>query len=314
MLRRHQTKLERLNFHHLFYFWVVAEEGSVTAASKRLNLAQPSVSSQVRKLEEELGGELFEKAGRGRVLSQLGREVHLHAERIFGEGQHLVDFLNGKASKKPTRLVVGVPNSMPKLLAYRLLRPAYQLDRSVELVCLASQYEDLLSDLALNRFDLVLASVPIAPHVKVRAFNHLLGDSGLALFGTKALADRYRAGFPHSLNEAPMLLPAAGTELRRTLDYWFQQLGIAPSCVGEFNDSGLLKEFGGAGQGLFAIPAVIQAEVCQQYGVEVIGEASELRESVYAITQQKRIVHPGVQAIVKAARDTFLVQTTGELS
>ncbi|MEO1498817.1 MAG: LysR family transcriptional regulator [Planctomycetota bacterium] len=305
MLLRQTVKLDQLNFHHLYYFWVVAEEGSVTAASKRLGLAQPSVSAQVRKLEDGVGGELFDRSGRGRVLSQLGREVHAYADRIFAEGQELIDFLNGKETVKPARLVVGVPDSMPKLLAYRLLQPVYGVEQQFELLCHASKFDDLLSDLAVNRFDVVLSNAPVGPHVRIRAFNHKLGESTLTVFGAAELAAAAREDFPNSLAKLPMLLPAAGTELRRSLDLWMQQADIRPRCVGEFYDSALLKEFGAAGVGLFAIPGVVSEEVCRQYRVEIAGELHGVRESVYAITHQKRIAHPGVSLIVESAREMF---------
>ncbi|MGL4513033.1 MAG: LysR family transcriptional regulator [Lacipirellulaceae bacterium] len=295
-------KLEELNFHHLLYFWIVAHEGSVTGASRRLGLAQPSVSAQVRKLEETLGGELFERAGRGRMLSDLGREVLRHAEHVFGAGQELIDSLNSRQAGSTVSLVVGVPDVMPRLVAQRLILPLCQHRPAIAVECHGSRFEELLGDLAVSRFDVVLSHAPMASHLRIKAYNHKLGESGVTVFAHPGDARRLREGFPGSLAGSPMLLPTEGTELRRSLDQWFDQRHIAPRVVGEFSDSALLKELGGAGVGAFVSPSVVENEVCRQYGVESVGRMAELREEYFAITTQRRIQHPGVALIVDAAR------------
>jgi LysR family transcriptional activator of nhaA len=295
-------KLEDLNFHHLFYFWTVAAEGSVTAASRRLGLAQPSVSAQVRKLEESLGADLFEKQGRGRLLTDLGREVLRHAEQVFGSAQNLVDFLNGRTLDDATAIAVGVPDVMSRLVAHKLMAPLYQRQPAIAIECYGSNFEDLLSDLAVSRFDVVLSHAPMASHVRIKAFNHKLGDSPLTVFATPEIAASCRASFPASLDGVPFLLPTVGTELRRALDQWFDQQGIAPRVTGEFSDSALMKEFGSGGAGAFVAPSIVEAKVCKQYSVQAVGRLADLTEQFFAITTSKRIVHPGVAMMIDAAR------------
>ncbi len=294
--------LENLNFHHLYYFWVVANEGSVTAASERLGLAQPSVSSQVRKLESILGVALFEKSGRGRELSEVGRDVYRHADRIFGAGQQLIDYLNGVVTDDHRPLVVGVPDVMSKLVTFRLLEPVFRAKPNLEIICLDSRGETLLTDLAMNRFDVVLTHAPVGSHQKIQAYNHKLGECGLSFCVKKGTHLAGNQIFPQVLGEMPMLLPIGGTELRRSLDHWFDQQGIQPQVVGQFYDSALLKEFGSAGIGAFAVPSAIEQEVQGHYGVEVIGRVSEVRVAYYAVTTQRRVQHPGIMAIIEAAR------------
>jgi LysR family transcriptional activator of nhaA len=295
-------KLEDLNFHHLFYFWTVATEGSVTRASRRLGLAQPSVSAQVRKLEEAFGADLFEKTGRGRLLTDLGRDVLRHAERVFGSAQNLVDHLNGRRLDDAATIAVGIPDVMSRLVAHRLMAPLYDRRPALTIDCRGSNFEDLLSDLAVSRFDVILSHTPMASHVRIKAFNHKLGESELTVFAKQEVAEERRAGFPASLEGLPMLLPVAGTELRRSLDQWFDQHRVAPLVVGEFSDSALMKEFGAGGAGAFVAPSVVEAKVCKQYSVEPIGRLADLHEQFFAITTNKRIVHPGVSLIIDAAR------------
>lgn len=299
-------RLEDLNFHHLLYFWTVAKEGGVTAASERLNLTQPSVSMQLRKLERAVGGKLFRRAGRKLALTDLGQEVFRHAEQIFAAGEELVHFLEGRPSGRHVRLTVGVPDIMPKLITYRLLTPVFHLAEPMEVICYESAFENLLADLAVSRFDVILSDAPISSRVKVRAFNHPLGECGITIVATAPLARRFRGGFPQSLSGAPMLLPTPDTELRRSLDQWFDARSISPRVVGQFYDSALLKEFGHAGIGLFPAPMAIEAEVQKQYRVQVVGQITEVREKFYAITPGRQIKHPGVLAIAESAKRELL--------
>jgi len=295
-------EVDRLNYHHLRYFWATAREGSVTRASERLHISQPTVTAQIRKLEEALGEKLFARSGRGLALTDAGRVVHRYAEKIFGMGSELLDALGGRPTGHPLRLAVGIANVLPKLVAYRLLEPALHLPEPVQIQCFEDRPERLLAELAVQGLDIVLADAPVPPTVKVRAFTHLLGQCGVAIFGTERLARKYGKGFPKSLNGAPFLVPTDNTVLRRSLEQWFEARGIRPQAVAEFEDSALLKVFGEAGAGLFPAPAAIEAEIRERYGVCRVGILPGLRERFYVISLEKRLRNPAVVAITESAR------------
>lgn len=294
--------MEWLNYHHLFYFWTVAREGSVTLASDKLRLTQATISAQVRSFEENLGEKLFTRAGRGLMLTDMGRTVFRYADEIFTLGRELMDTVKGRPTGRPIRLVVGVADVLPKLIAHRLLEPAFKLPEPIRLICREGKHDHLVAQLAVHDLDLVLTDSPIGSTVKVRAFNHMLGECGVAIFAPAPLAARYRRRFPRSLNGAPFLLPTDNTTLRRSLDQWFEAEGIRPTVVGEFEDSALLKVFGQSGAGLFAGPSVIEAEVRRQYSVQIVGRVEAVRESFYAISVERKLKNPAVVAISEAAR------------
>ena len=298
--------MEWLNYHHLLYFWVVAKEGTIAAACEKLMLAQPTISAQIRALEKALGQKLFRRSGRYLVMTETGRVVYQYADEIFSLGRELTDTLKGRPTGSPVRFNVGVADVLPKLVAHQLLEPALNLPERVRLVCYESTQAELLAKLAIHELDLVLSDSPIGPDVQVRAFNHVLGECGVSIFGTEDLADSYRRGFPASLNGAPFLLPTSTTALRRQLEDWFDAEDIRPAVVGEFDDIALLKVFGQAGAGLFAVPGVIEKEVCRQYGVRVIGRVESMKERFYAISVERKVKHPAVVAIAAAARQKFL--------
>src|SRR5512145_2394885 len=207
--------MERLNYHHLLYFWMVAREGTVARAAAQLRLAQPTLSGQIHALEDALNEKLFERAGRGLRLTEMGRRVYGYADEIFALGRELTESLRGQPTGRPLRLTVGVSDGMPKLVAYRLIEPALALPQPVRLVVHEQSTERLLAALALHELDVVLTDRLAPPGVSVQAFNHLLGDCGATLFATPKLAARYRRNFPGALDGAPFLMPGETSTLRR---------------------------------------------------------------------------------------------------
>jgi LysR family transcriptional activator of nhaA len=292
--------VEWLNYHHLLYFWTAAREGGVTRAAKKLRLAQPTVSEQIKRLEELLGNPLFERKGRTLALTEFGRTIFGYADEIFSLGRELMDAAKSQGAGRPRRLVVGVADVLPKLIVYRLLEPALRL--GIELVCREDYIDQLLAGLSIHEVDLVLSDSPVGANVGVRAFNHLLGESSISFFAVKEQAARLKRAFPSSLDGERFLFPEEQTVLRRSLDQYFEDVGAHPRFAAEFADSALAMSFGQAGAGIFAGPTVIEREIKKQYGVAVIGRAKQVRERYYAISAERRLVHPGVLAISQAAR------------
>ena len=294
--------MEWLNYHHLLYFWTVAREGSLVAAGRVLRLSHPTLSAQIHALEDHLGEKLFVRVGRRLVLTEMGRVVYRYAEDIFSLGREMVDTVKGRSGGRPLRLDVGIVDVVPKLVVRRLMQPALTLPEPVRLVCYEDGYQRLLADLALHTLDIVISDAPVPPGSNVRAFNHLLGETGVSFFGTKSLARTYRPGFPNSLNGAPLLLPLEDLTLGRSLHQWFLRHDLKPRVVAEFEDSALLKVFGADGLGIFPAPTVIETDVSRQYGVQVLGRVPEVRERFYAISIERKLKNPAVVAISEAAR------------
>jgi LysR family transcriptional regulator, transcriptional activator of nhaA len=228
-----------------------------------------------------------------------------YADEIFSLGRELSETLKGRLEGRPQRLVVGLTDSIPKLIAYHFLEPAFRIP-AIKLVVREDRPDRLLADLATHELDLVLSDMPIPPHINVQAFNHTLGESAIGIFGRAEMARPLQDDFPRSLDGASFLLHTDGYPLRRALDDWFAAHGIQPVAVGEFADSALIRVFAEAGAGLFAAPTVIADEICDKFGVVLIGTADGIRERYFAITRERRIKHPAVVAISEAARARLL--------
>ena len=293
-----------LNYQHLKYFWAVSRHGNLTRASAELLLTPQTVSTQIRDLEKSLGVELFSREGRRLVLTDIGRVVYRYANEIFNIGREIQDVVQGLPGRA-MHLAVGIADVVPKLIAHHLIEPAIQLKEPIRVICREGRTDRLLAALAIHKLDVVLTDAPIPPAVKIQAYNHLLGESQVTFMASEKLARNCRKGFPESMNGAPILLPAEGTILRGALEQWFDSLEIRPMVVGEFEDSALIKVFGHAGVGVFAVPSVIQDEVGRQYGVEPIGLAEGIVERFYAISLERKVRHPAVAAVCVAAKSVL---------
>ncbi len=292
-----------LNYHHLQYFWVVAHHGSIAAASSELRLAGPTISAQLRKLEDQLGGKLLRRDGNRLVLSDFGRLVLPFADEIFALGRDITELANGHVRKRPVRLAVGVVASFPRWLIYRLLEPALQLPVKIDLYCSQGRAERLLEQLAANDVDIVLSDSP--PPLRAggpQLFAHPLGDCGIAFYAAPALARRYRSRFPDSLSGAPLLLMSPGNAIRAELDQWFEMEQLRPQVVGVFDDFATQRVFAEAGRGIIAAPAAGATEIERRYRLKQVGHIEAVRARFYAVSRESRIENPAVAAMCSMGR------------
>jgi LysR family transcriptional regulator, transcriptional activator of nhaA len=296
--------MEWLNYHHLLYFWTVVRTGGIGPAARELMLSPPTVSAQIRALEQSVGRKLFRRQGRALVLTEAGHLVNRYAGEIFPLGQELLKALREESTGRPLEFAVGLTGAVPKTIAKQILEPALSLDPPVQLSCHEGTSDQLLAALGQFRLDMILADEMVHDG-GVKAFNHLLGRCGITWTAASSLASRLGRQFPDLLRDAPLLLPSEQTALRRSIDKWFLSIGIEPKIAGEFDDSALMKVFGSDGHGVVPIHRVIAPEVHRRYGLEPLGSVDEPTEQFYAISGERRLKHPAVVAITQAARATL---------
>ena len=246
------------NYKHLYYFWVVAKEGGISRAADKLDMAVQTVSAQVRELERSLGCEL---------------------------------------STPVVRLRLGISDGLPKLVVHRLLSPVAN-ESQLRLLCHEGNFNDLLGDLALHKLDVVISDRPAPANPNMKLYSHGLGSSNMAWYGTPALMKTSKLRFPECLNELPMLLPTTHTASRDRLEAWFEQRGIRPRIVGEFEDSALLKTFGSSGMGVFPVAEWVHEELIAHYAVKRIGPCEGVTEHFFAVGTEKKVQHPLVQRLL----------------
>ena len=286
------------NYKHLYYFWVVAKEGGISRAADKLNMAVQTVSAQVRELERSLGYALLKPAGRGLVLTEAGLVAMQQADHIFQLGADLPALVRDAVSAPTVRLAVGICDGLPKLVVRRLLKPVLS-EPHLRLLCHEGEFDELLGDLALHRLDVVLSDRPAPTNPNLKLYNHALGSSTIAWYGTAAMQEAAGKDFPQSLADVPVLLPTGHTAVRARLDQWFEQRAIRPRIVGEFEDSAMLKTFGASGMGVFPAAEWVHDDLLAYYKVQRLGPCEGVTEHFLAIGTEKKVQHPLVQRLLQ---------------
>ncbi|OPF62985.1 MULTISPECIES: LysR family transcriptional regulator [Hydrogenophaga] len=288
---------QELNYKHLYYFWVTAKEGGMSHAAARLGMAVQTISAQVRLLEQSLGHALFKPAGRGLALTEAGQAALQVAEQIFHLGEHLHAAVRDATSQTSVRLVVGISDGLAKLAVRELLAPALEEPR-LRLVCHEDEFDDLLADLALHRLDVVLSDRPAPANPNLKLYSHAMGSSPLGWYAPKEWLAQARKDFPRCLSEVPVLLPSAHASVRMRIDQWFEQQGVLPNVVGEFEDSALLVTFGSSGMGVFPASERMREKLSSGYGLEWFAPCEGVQEHFYAIGTARKVQHPLVQQLL----------------
>jgi LysR family transcriptional regulator, transcriptional activator of nhaA len=293
--------VEWLNFHHLRYFWTVARKGGVRKAADELHVSQPSISAQLRLLEDSLGEKLFKRSGRNLVLTEMGQLVLTYADEIFSAGRELMSAVKQRPGGRLLRLNVGMTDSISKLMGFEFLKPAIRFSEPVHVVCRMAAIEVLVNQLQAHRLDIVLADEPASSSLKAKTFNHRLGRSGVTFCAVPAIAKKLRRNFPQSLNGATALLPTENMGMRAVLETWFDTKGIHPRLLGEYEDSALMVFCATAGRGFTVVPTVVAREVLKHWGLRVIANVDECGTEFYAITAERRVKNPAAMAITEHA-------------
>lgn len=291
-----------LNYHHLLYFWTMAREGSISKAANSLHLSQPTISGQLRQLEKSVGSKLYERHGRDLRLTDTGKMVFDYAEEIFSTGQELMERLKGTQSGHSLVFTVGIPDFLPKQVAFRLIEPVFRMHQKIQVICNEGKLSDLLADLALHKADLILSDSPAGSQVSVKAYNHALGECGVSWVATKNLAALLRPGFPNSLAEQPLLLPNQNTVLRRSVEQWMDRQSFEPNVAAEIEDSALLKLLAAEGLGVAPVADSVLRDLEDRYGLHVVGRLNDVAIQFYAISVERKVTHPAVITILDAAK------------
>jgi LysR family transcriptional activator of nhaA len=292
--------MEWLNYHHLYYFWVIVQEGGVAHAARKLHLTHSTLSTQLRALEAHFGTPLFERRGRRLVLTSFGTDAASYAAEIFRLGHQLDDVARGRATGREV-LRVGLVAGLPKTFAHHLLSPVLD-DENFTVHARQDTAAALLQSLAAGRLHVVLTNEVPTPPPGTRLHSHGLGETSILLYARARLAQRARRNFPDGLAHVPFVLPPEGAPLRKRLDAWFLRLDLRPLVKAEVEDAGLLRVLGSAGRGVFPVRAALKAEVEDLHDIQLVGPCDGLSESYYAVSTERRIRHRAVAGIVDGAR------------
>lgn len=287
--------MQWLNYHHLYYFWVIANEGGVTKACKKLRLSQPTLSGQLKQFELFIGKPLFERKSRKLVLNDTGRIVFEYADSIFKKGKELLDAVQKQTVAEKLDLKVGVVPSLPKKDVYDILRRAISR-RNTHLNVSVDRFEYLLKELTSNNLDMIISHNK-APAELEGIYSYLLERVPVAFVGGKD-DKNLRKKFPQSLDGKPIFIPTHQSHIRNEIDLFFQKNEISPIIKGEIQDSEFLRVIASSGAGIVTVEKSAVGDLIKVKDVVVIGEAN-IYSDFYVITTELKRSHPIIKGILK---------------
>lgn len=297
--------MDWINYQHLYYLWHIGRYGSVTKAAEKLRLAQPTISAQIRTFEDNLGEKLLEKKGRNVVLTEAGYIAFNYAEKIFSLGQELKDTLTGSFVPGSREINIGILDVVPKILAYRIIQPAFHNFSNLTVNCNEGKFDMLLSQLASGELDLLISDRPVPAGVSIKAYNHFLGDSGVSFLASKKIKNELRGKFPLCLKDANMLLPSSECTLHGQLLSWFEKKNVKPKVVANFQDTAIMKITASEGVGVLPLPSIIAKKVSKEFDLHILGSTSDIKEPIYVISLERRLKHDVIIEIFKFGMSIF---------
>lgn len=293
------TASQWLNYHHLYYFWVIATEGSIARASVKLRLGQPTLSTQLKILEDSLGRTLFERRNRRLVLTEAGRVAFQYASEIFRMGSEMVEALHDRAPRgEKTHLQIGALDSVSKHITLRLTEAAYAAGPCTVSI-LEGKGDELLRELQAHRLDLLLSNFPPAIDESGNLTIRSIGRIPISVYG----APKYRGlikKFPESLAGQNFVLPTYHSKLRHDLDHYFRTARLPIVRVAETQDSSLQKLLGTSGVGLIPIAESSATELVRDKSLIRLGRLENVNEDFWLITSSRKVENPIAAALAKS--------------
>ena len=288
-----------LNYHHLRYFWAVAHEGALTRAAERLNVSQSALSLQIRKLEERLGHDLFERRGRRLELTAAGRIALDHADAIFAAGRELQERLAAEAPGRRQILRVGALSTLSRNFQLGFLRPLLGRD-DVEVIMRSGALSELLPALESHRLDVALVNAAPARDGATPWTAHELGAQPISLVAAPA---KLREGEPWQALVArePLVLPTPESAVRAGFDALMDRLEITPRLAAEADAMAMLRLLAREGAGVAVVPPIV---VRDELDAGLLAEAHRfdaLVEPFNAIVPRRRFPNPLLRELLTAA-------------
>ncbi len=276
-----------LNYHHLYYFWVVAREGTMTKAAEKLRLSQSTLSEQIKLLEESLGTLLFDRVKRTLVLTEAGRLSFEYCEKIFATGAELYQLLQSKSAQVDNQLIrIGAVNSISKNLQSRFLEP-FLSNENIQFVLVEGSMTYLTDKLRNHQLDIILSNFPARTDVDRDLYNHPIGEMNVVAVGT----DKFMNGISdikEMLKKYPIFIPTFDSEIRSSLDRWFKQNGVEPNIKGEIEDMALIRLMALSGKGIVLAPEIVAIDEIKNGALKVFHRFESMKEYYYAITPDRK--------------------------
>lgn len=279
-----------LNLHHLRLFRAVASDGTLTRAARGLNLSQSALSSQIKGLEASLGQDLFERRGRGLVLTEAGRIALDHAEAIFRTAEDLTATLR-ETGRTRRALRVGALATLSRNFQIQFLRPLIGRP-DVEVVLISGSQEELLRGLEGLALDVILSNVAPARDATSHWLVHRLDEQPVSLIGTPDRVGQVALPLRDLLATHPLVVPTRTTGLRAAFDALAARLQVAPNYAAEVDDMAMIRLLARADAGLAIIPPIVVRDELMSGTLVEASKLDGISETFFAVTRERRFPNP----------------------
>lgn len=286
-----------INYHHLFYFKAIAEEGSVSKAALRLNIGQPTLSAQLKQFEDNLGVPLFDRQHKKLTLTEQGKIALDYARNIFKIGSEMVEVLHDRHRPAKPTLCIGSLDNIPKQIVLELAKSALKIS-PCQITLIEGKPDELLRELSSHKVDLLLTNfIPTALSAKGLVHRSIAKNS-VSIYGAPKFKS-LKKDFPQSISDQPMILPTYDSKLRYDLDHWSKLTNVDFDIVVESQDIAVKKLMASSGLGL--LPAAYHTVDVQIQDGELIeiGKLKGLFEELYLVTAQRKIENRIAQELMR---------------
>ena len=285
-----------LNYHHLYYFKTIVEQGSIAKASEILRIGQPALSMQLKQLEDQFDKKLFSREKRSLILTDTGKTVYYYAKEIFKLGTELVDTVNDLTMNK-TRIQIGVQDCVPKNLISKLTSFIYK-DNNAVVSIYSGEIANLIDGVVNHEYDIIMLNSPPPTKEKAILFSKRVLRSHVSIAGAKNFL-HLKKGFPKSLDNQPMIVPTTHSQLRHDIELFFNKKNLALNIIGESQDTVIQKNMAIAGNGLIPIMNEAIGNYIKSKQLHIIGELPEIHDDIWIVVAKRKILNPIADKIIE---------------
>lgn len=287
--------MQWLNYHHLYYFRVIAMEGSIARAAEILRLGQPTLSAQLKQLEAMLGKQLFERRNRKLVLTEAGRAALEYANEIFRLGDEMVEVMNDRTPEDQPHVQIGALDSVPKSILLSIVMKAYKIAPCTVSI-LEGNGDSLFRELRAHRLDLIVSNYPSEASEEEKVYSKSVARLPVSVYGIEKFKHIGKK-FPESLDGLPFVLPTSHSKLRHDINHYFRVNGIKINPVAETQDTSLQKLIAKEGVGLTPLPEV---EGSKEQNLVKIGRLKDVYEEIWLVSADRKIENPVAAKIMNS--------------
>lgn len=290
-----------INYHHLFYFKIIAEEGTVSKAAEKLRIGQPTLSAQLKQFEDSLGVQLFERQHKKLVLTEYGKVALDYSKNIFRLGSEMYEVLHDRFKPLKPTLHLGALDSVPKHIITQLTKQALKI--SPCLITLSEgKFDELHRELTAHRMDLIVTNF-LPNGISGKGLHPRSIAKKPVVFYAAPKFKNLKKNFPKSVSGSPMILPTYDSKLRQDLDHWAKLNQIEMNIVVETQDISVKKLMAIHEIGLIPTATHSVKEQLAQGELIEIGQLKGVHEELFLVTAQRKIENP----IVAKLKDSFTI-------